>query len=159
MTSVTPPVPILIVDDLQGLGLSDRALQNASRYARERLQSRAPGGARYPDKAADPIVVQPDVRRMLLTCRALVEGGEVIESLRDRVLGRVTAEEVIHPETRKTLVPAGEMLDEDLLDFSLKLPTDDKLRRLRLRWFFKEALRGFLPERVQLAEHRRGMQA
>ena len=63
---------------LQGLGLSDRALQNASRYARERLQSRAPGGARYPDKAADPIVVQPDVRRMLLTCRALVEGGRLL---------------------------------------------------------------------------------
>ena len=63
---------------LQGLGLSDRALQNAQRYARERLQSRAPGGARYPDKAADPIVVQPDVRRMLLTCRALVEGGRLL---------------------------------------------------------------------------------
>ena len=63
---------------LQGLGLSDRALQNANRYARERLQSRAPGGARYPDKAADPIVVQPDVRRMLLTCRALVEGGRLL---------------------------------------------------------------------------------
>lgn len=63
---------------LQGLGLSDRALQNANRYARERLQSRAPGGPRYPDKAADPIVVQPDVRRMLLTCRALVEGGRLL---------------------------------------------------------------------------------
>ncbi|TKS54471.1 acyl-CoA dehydrogenase [Luteimonas yindakuii] len=63
---------------LQGLGLSDRALQNAQRYARERLQSRAPGGARHPEKPADPIVVHPDVRRMLLTCRALVEGGRVL---------------------------------------------------------------------------------
>ncbi|MDP2018491.1 MAG: DNA-directed RNA polymerase subunit beta', partial [Hydrogenophaga sp.] len=48
--------------------------------------------------------------------RAIVEGGEVIESLRDRILGRTTAEEVVHPETRALLVPAGEMLDEDMLD-------------------------------------------
>ncbi|KAB8318641.1 acyl-CoA dehydrogenase [Tolypothrix campylonemoides VB511288] len=63
---------------LQGLGLSDRALQNALRYARERLQSRAPSGAKHPDKAADPIIVHPDVRRMLLTCKALVEGGRAM---------------------------------------------------------------------------------
>ena len=48
--------------------------------------------------------------------RAIVEGGEVIESLRDRVLGRTTADEVIHPETRAVLVPAGVLLDEDLID-------------------------------------------
>ena len=48
--------------------------------------------------------------------RAIVEGGEVIESLRDRVLGRVTAEEVTHPETRAVMVPAGAMMDEDILD-------------------------------------------
>jgi len=48
--------------------------------------------------------------------RAIVEGGEVIESLRDRVLGRSVAEDVIHPETREVLVPAGNMLDEDLID-------------------------------------------
>ena len=48
--------------------------------------------------------------------RALVEGGEVIESLRDRILGRVTATEVEHPETQQTLLPAGAMLDEDSMD-------------------------------------------
>ena len=48
--------------------------------------------------------------------RALVEGGEVIESLRDRILGRVTAIEVLHPETQEVLLPAGEMLDEESLD-------------------------------------------
>jgi hypothetical protein len=63
---------------LQGLGLSDRALQNALRYSRERLQGRAPRGPAYPDRPADPIVVHPDVRRMLLTCRALVEGGRML---------------------------------------------------------------------------------
>ena len=48
--------------------------------------------------------------------RALVEGGEVIESLRDRALGRVAAIDILDPETQQTIVPAGEMLDEDMLD-------------------------------------------
>src|SRR6476620_7173528 len=60
---------------LQGLALADRALQNALRYARERLQMRAPGAPNFPDQPADPIIVHPDVRRMLLTQKALVEGG------------------------------------------------------------------------------------
>lgn len=63
---------------LQGLGLSDRAYQNALRYARERLQMRALSGTKFPDKPADPIIVHPDVRRMLLTQKALVEGGRVL---------------------------------------------------------------------------------
>ncbi|PJK14643.1 acyl-CoA dehydrogenase [Lysobacteraceae bacterium NML07-0707] len=63
---------------LQGLGLAERALQNALRYARERLQMRALSGAVQPDKAADPIIVHPDVRRMLLTQKALVEGSRLL---------------------------------------------------------------------------------
>src|SRR5690606_31688156 len=63
---------------LQGLGLAERALQNALRYSRERLQSRALSGPKYPERPADPIIVQPDVRRMLLTCKALVEGGRAL---------------------------------------------------------------------------------
>jgi hypothetical protein len=63
---------------LQGLGLSDRALQNAVVYANERLQMRAATGAKFPEKPADPIIVHPDVRRMLLTCKALVEGGRAL---------------------------------------------------------------------------------
>ena len=63
---------------LQGLALSERALQNALRYSRERLQSRAPAGAAYPDRPADPIIVQPDVRRMLLTTKSLVEGARLL---------------------------------------------------------------------------------
>ncbi|MFL6591963.1 MAG: acyl-CoA dehydrogenase C-terminal domain-containing protein [Luteimonas sp.] len=63
---------------LQGLALADRAWQNALRYARERLQMRAPSGAKYPHKPADPIIVHPDVRRMLLTQKALVEGGRAL---------------------------------------------------------------------------------
>ena len=63
---------------LQGLGLSDRAYQNALRYARERLQMRSLSGAKFPGKPADPIIVHPDVRRMLLTQKALVEGGRLL---------------------------------------------------------------------------------
>ena len=63
---------------LQGLGLSDRAYQNALAYSRDRLQMRSLSGAKFPDKPADPIIVHPDVRRMLLTCKALVEGGRVM---------------------------------------------------------------------------------
>jgi DNA-directed RNA polymerase subunit beta' len=48
--------------------------------------------------------------------RAIVEGGETIESLRDRVLGRTVVEDVMHPENRSLLVKAGVLLDEDLLD-------------------------------------------
>jgi alkylation response protein AidB-like acyl-CoA dehydrogenase len=63
---------------LQGLGLSDRAYQNALRYARDRLQMRSLSGAKFPDKPADPIIVHPDVRRMLLTCKSLIEGGRLL---------------------------------------------------------------------------------
>jgi DNA-directed RNA polymerase subunit beta' len=62
--------------------------------------------------------------------RALVEGGEVIESLRDRILGRVTAVEVLHPETQDVLLPAGEMLDEDALDV-LERPASTRSRCAR----------------------------
>ncbi|WP_109513521.1 acyl-CoA dehydrogenase C-terminal domain-containing protein [Pseudomonas ovata] len=60
---------------IQGLASGERSYQNAIDYARERLQSRAPTGAQQRDKVADPIIVHPDVRRMLLTMKALNEGG------------------------------------------------------------------------------------
>jgi alkylation response protein AidB-like acyl-CoA dehydrogenase len=63
---------------IQGLGLSERAYQNALRYARDRLQMRALSGAKFPEKPADPIIVHPDVRRMLLTQKALIEGSRLL---------------------------------------------------------------------------------
>lgn len=65
---------------IQGLGLGERSYQSAIEYARERLQSRAPTGAQQPEKAADPIIVHPDVRRMLLTMKALNEGGRAFST-------------------------------------------------------------------------------
>jgi hypothetical protein len=60
---------------VQGLGLLEAAYQNAAAYAKDRLQGRSLTGPKAPDKPADPIVVHPDVRRMLLTARAWAEGG------------------------------------------------------------------------------------
>ena len=48
--------------------------------------------------------------------RAMVEGGEIIDSLRDRILGRCLAEDAIHPDSRYVIAPAGSMLDEDTID-------------------------------------------
>ena len=60
---------------LQSLGLAERAYQNSAAYAKDRLQMRSLSGPKAPDKAADPIIVHPDVRRMLLTQRAYTEGA------------------------------------------------------------------------------------
>jgi DNA-directed RNA polymerase subunit beta' len=89
-------------------GLADTALKTAnSGYLTRRLV----------DVTQDLVVTHQDCGTSNGTLmRAIVEGGEVIESLRDRILGRTTAEEVIHPETRAVLVQPGEMLDEDTLD-------------------------------------------
>ncbi len=62
----------------QSLGLTEVAYQNALAYARERLQMRSLSGTKAPDKAADPIIVHPDVRKMLLTARAYAEGGRAL---------------------------------------------------------------------------------
>ncbi|MCA6217338.1 DNA-directed RNA polymerase subunit beta' [Ideonella sp. B7] len=89
-------------------GLADTALKTAnSGYLTRRLV----------DVTQDLVVTEDDCGTEAgFAMRALVEGGEVIESLRDRVLGRVTAVEVLHPETQQVVVPAGTMLDEDTLD-------------------------------------------
>ncbi|TDT43276.1 hypothetical protein DES49_1090 [Halospina denitrificans] len=60
---------------IQGVGAAEASYQNALAYARERLQSRSPTGAQEKDKVADPILVHPDVRRMLLKMKAHTEGS------------------------------------------------------------------------------------
>jgi acyl-CoA dehydrogenase len=63
---------------MQGLALSEVAYQNAAAYAKERLAGRALTGAKFKDKPADPIIVQPDVRRMLMTVRAFNEAARAL---------------------------------------------------------------------------------
>jgi butyryl-CoA dehydrogenase len=65
---------------MQSLGLTEVAYQNAQAYAKDRLQSRSLTGTKAEDKPADPIIVHPDVRRMLLTARAYAEGGRAFSS-------------------------------------------------------------------------------
>ncbi len=79
---------------IQGLGLIDRAFQNALAYSKDRLQMRSLSGPKKPEKPADPIIVHPDIRRMLLTCKALGEGGRAL------ALHAATLVDVIerHPE-------------------------------------------------------------
>lgn len=63
---------------MQGLGLAEVSWQNALAYAEDRLQMRALDGVKAPDKPADPIIVHPDVRRMLLTSKAFCEGARAL---------------------------------------------------------------------------------
>ncbi|MDP2742486.1 MAG: DNA-directed RNA polymerase subunit beta', partial [Hydrogenophaga sp.] len=89
-------------------GLADTALKTAnSGYLTRRLV----------DVTQDLVVNQQDCGTTNGTVmRAIVEGGEVIESLRDRILGRTICEDVVHPENRAVMFTAGTLLDEDMLD-------------------------------------------
>ena len=89
-------------------GLADTALKTAnSGYLTRRLV----------DVTQDLVVTEQDCGTYNgYLMRAIVEGGEVIESLRDRVLGRTVAEDVLHPENRSVVAAAGAMLDEDLIE-------------------------------------------
>ena len=63
---------------MQGLGIAEVSYQNALAYAKDRVQMRSLDGTKYPDKPADPIIVHPDVRRMLLTGKAFCEGSRAL---------------------------------------------------------------------------------
>jgi len=89
-------------------GLADTALKTAnSGYLTRRLV----------DVTQDLVVTENDCGTSDgALMRAIVEGGEVIESLRERILGRTAAEDVVHPETRAVIAEAGVILDEDTID-------------------------------------------
>lgn len=89
-------------------GLADTALKTAnSGYLTRRLV----------DVTQDLVVTEQDCgTHGGYLMRAIVEGGEVIESLRDRILGRTAADDVLHPENRAVLLKAGEMFDEDAIE-------------------------------------------
>ncbi|MFZ9140804.1 MAG: DNA-directed RNA polymerase subunit beta', partial [Burkholderiaceae bacterium] len=98
-------------------GLADTALKTAnSGYLTRRLV----------DVTQDLVVIEDDCGTDNgITMKALVEGGEVIEALRDRILGRVTASEVVNPENQETLIASGELLDEDAVDAIERLGIDE----------------------------------
>ena len=89
-------------------GLADTALKTAnSGYLTRRLV----------DVTQDLVVTEDDCGTTQgVSMKALIEGGEVVESLRERILGRVCANDIVNPESGKVMYPANTLLDEDAVD-------------------------------------------
>ena len=90
---------------MQSLGLTEVAYQNALVYAKDRIQMRSLSGPKAPDKPADPIIVHPDVRRMLLTAKAYAEGARALTSYVALQIDR----ELNHPDEEVRKEAAGEV--------------------------------------------------
>src|ERR1700690_2612328 len=82
---------------IQGLGLAESAYQGAREYARTRLQGRSLSGIKDPDQPADPLIVHPDIRRMLMTMRARIEGCRALAGW----VGRAADEAARHPDPER----------------------------------------------------------
>ncbi|MCC4115570.1 DNA-directed RNA polymerase subunit beta' [Aromatoleum toluclasticum] len=98
-------------------GLADTALKTAnSGYLTRRLV----------DVTQDLVVTEDDCgTRDGFVMKALIEGGEVIEALRERILGRVCAEDVVNPDSQETVFEAGTLLDENAVDLIERLGIDE----------------------------------
>jgi alkylation response protein AidB-like acyl-CoA dehydrogenase len=84
---------------LQGVCASELAFQNSLLYAKDRLSMRALSGKKFPDKVADPIIVHPDVRKMLMTQKAISEGGRAMVYYTAKIVDEI--EMATTDETRK----------------------------------------------------------
>ena len=80
----------------QSLGLTEVAFQNALAYAKDRIQMRSLSGTKAKDKEADPIIVHPDVRKMLLTAKAYAEGARALQIYCTLLLDKVHS----HPDEK-----------------------------------------------------------
>ncbi len=89
----------------QSLGLTEVAYQNALAYAKDRIQMRSLTGPKAKDQPADPIIVHPDVRKMLLTAKAYAEGGRALEAFCAMLLEK----EHHHPD-EKVRKDSGDLL-------------------------------------------------
>ncbi|OJX31770.1 MAG: acyl-CoA dehydrogenase [Burkholderiales bacterium 68-12] len=89
----------------QSLGLTEVAFQNALAYAKDRIQMRSLSGPKAKDQPADPIIVHPDVRKMLLTARAYADGGRALEAFCAMLLEK----EHHHPD-EKVRKDSGDLL-------------------------------------------------
>ncbi|KAI5916581.1 DNA-directed RNA polymerase subunit beta' [Thauera sp. 2A1] len=98
-------------------GLADTALKTAnSGYLTRRLV----------DVTQDLVVIEDDCgTRDGFAMKALIEGGEVVEPLRERILGRVCAEDVVNPDNQETAIEAGTLLDEDAVELIESLGVDE----------------------------------
>jgi len=89
----------------QSLGLTEVAYQNALAYAKDRIQMRSLSGVKAKDKPADPIIVHPDVRKMLLTAKAYAEGGRALA-----IYCAMLLDKELHHTDEKVRKDSGEML-------------------------------------------------
>jgi DNA-directed RNA polymerase subunit beta' len=98
-------------------GLADTALKTAnSGYLTRRLC----------DVTQDLVVIEDDCGATSgVTMKALVEGGEIIEALRDRILGRVCIGDILHPDTQDVIIPHDTLLEEDHVDQIVELGIDE----------------------------------
>ena len=98
-------------------GLADTALKTAnSGYLTRRLV----------DVTQDLVVIEDDCgTREGFAMKALIEGGEVVEPLRERILGRVCIEDIVHPENQETVIEAGSLLDENAVELIESLGVDE----------------------------------
>ncbi|WP_440030256.1 DNA-directed RNA polymerase subunit beta' [Chromobacterium amazonense] len=98
-------------------GLADTALKTAnSGYLTRRLV----------DVTQDLVVIEDDCGTTNgFTMKAVLQGGDVIEALRDRILGRVTAVDVVDPSTGETVIEAATLLDEQMVDLIDSLGIDE----------------------------------
>ena len=90
---------------MQSLGLTEVAYQNALAYAKDRIQMRSLSGTKAKDKPADPIIVHPDVRRMLLTAKAYAEGGRALAQFCALLIDRE-----LHHADEKVRKESGELV-------------------------------------------------
>jgi len=98
-------------------GLADTALKTANSGCLTR---------RLVDVTQDLVVIEDDCGTQNgVTMKALIEGGEVIEALRERILGRVTVNDLVNPETDETVIEAGTLVDEDCCDLIDQLGIDE----------------------------------
>ncbi len=100
---------------LQGVGLSERSFQKSIAYATQRTQMRALDGKVHPsnatqDKGADPIIVHPDVRRMLLTQKVLAEGGRALAQFCSELLQQTHQQDFGQNDSDKQVVQLLDML-------------------------------------------------
>ena len=99
---------------LQGVTAAELSYQGALAYAKDRLAMRSLSGPKFPEQAADPIIVHPDVRRMLLTQKVIAEGGRALVyycSLQGDILHSSTNQEPASEEEKETRVEAEALMD------------------------------------------------
>jgi hypothetical protein len=111
---------------MQGIAQAEAAYQAAAQFAKERLQGRSLTGPKNPDGPADPIIVHPDVRRMLMDARAIVEGGRafLVWTALHGDLAHASPDEAVQQKGRDYMALMTPVLKAFLTDRGFKVTSD-----------------------------------